>query len=113
VTDTEGLRLERGLALADLLEVVAWMIIIIAMEVVVRLQDRDITGGRLISSMNTAKILMYLLLMGLGVYWASLGHWLYFWDGLLWIGGFAAIEMILSQWRDEILEQTEPGTVEN
>jgi len=63
--------------------------------------------------MNTAKILMYLLLMGLGFYWVSLGHWLYFWDGLLWIGGFAAIEMNLSQWRDEILEQAEPGTVEN
>ena len=53
---------------------------------------------------------MYMLLMGLGVYWASLGHWLYFWDGLLWIGGFAAIEMNLSQWRDEILEQAEPGS---
>jgi hypothetical protein len=28
---------------------------------------------------------------------------LYFWDELVWIGGFAAIEMNVSQWRDELL----------
>jgi hypothetical protein len=39
------------------------------------------------------------------VYWASLSHWLYLWDELVWIGGFAAIEMNINEWRDELLEK--------
>jgi hypothetical protein len=48
-------------------------------------------------------MVLYSSLIGLGIYWASLGHWLYLWDELVWIGGFAAIEMNVSQWRDELL----------
>ncbi len=43
----------------------------------------------------------------MGVYWATLSHWLYFWDELVWIGGFAAIEMNVSEWRDELLNTQE------
>jgi hypothetical protein len=32
---------------------------------------------------------------------------LYLWDELLWIGGFAAIEMNVSEWREEIIERGE------
>jgi hypothetical protein len=32
---------------------------------------------------------------------------LYLWDELVWIGGFAAIEMNVSQWRDELLDKQE------
>ena len=41
----------------------------------------------------------------MGVYWAWLGHWLYLWDELVWIGGFAVIEMNMNEWRDEITEE--------
>ena len=102
VSDLAGLNLERDLAWADMIEVVAWLVILLAIEVVVRLQDRGVTGGALISTANSAKILLYLLLIGIGVYWASLSHWLYLWDELLWIGGFAAIEMNVSEWRKEL-----------
>ena len=105
VSDLAGLNLERDLAWADMIEVVAWLVILLAIEVVVRLQDRGVTGGALISTANSAKILLYLLLIGIGVYWASLSHWLYLWDELLWIGGFAAIEMNVSEWRKELLEE--------
>jgi len=107
VADDEGLRLERQLAWADFAEVVIWLVIIIAIELVVRMQDRGISGGISITALNRTKLLGYSLLLSLGVYWAWLGHTLYLWDTVLWIGGFVAIEMNLSEWRDEL---NEPGT---
>ena len=105
VATRAGLALERRLALGDLVEATAWLIIVIAIELVVRLQEREVTGGRLISSLNRVKLFCYLLLIGLSVWWATLSHWLYTWDEFLWIAGFAAIEMNISEWRDEIEEE--------
>ena len=102
VSDAAGLDLERYLAWADLAEVLIWLLILLAIEVVVRLQGRGTTGGAVISAANRIKLLLYASLLALGVYWASLSHWLYFWDEIVWIGGFAAIEMNLSEWRDEL-----------
>ena len=109
VSDMAGLNLERDLAWADLIEVVVWLVILLAIEAVVRLQDRGVTGGGLISLANSVKILLYLLLIAIGVYWASLSHWLYLWDELVWIGGFAAIEMNVSDWRKELLVEQASG----
>ena len=103
VSDMAGLSLERDLAWVDLAEVVMWLLILLAIEVIVRLQSHGVTGGTFISTLNALKFALYASLIGLGIYWASLGHWLYLWDELVWIGGFAAIEMNVSQWRDEML----------
>ena len=104
VADAEGLRLERQLAWADFAEVVIWLVIIIAIELVVRMQDRGISRGIALTVLTRTKLLGYFLLLCLGVYWAWLGHTLYLWDTMLWIGGFVAIEMNLSEWRDELDE---------
>jgi len=103
VSDMAGLTLERQLALADLVEAAIWLLILLIIEIVVRLQSRGVTGGAMISAGNTLKVFLYMTLIALGIYWASLSHWLYFWDELVWIGGFAAIEMNLSEWRDELV----------
>ncbi|MCH9693522.1 MAG: hypothetical protein K0U72_03355 [Gammaproteobacteria bacterium] len=105
VSDLAGLTLERHLLWADLAEAVIWVLVLLAIEIVVRQQDRGITGGALFVSMSRSKFVMYALLLLLGVYWASLGHWIYLWDEIVWIGGFAAIEMNISEWRDDLLEQ--------
>ncbi len=102
VTDMPGLALERQLAWADLYEGVAWLLAILAIEVVVRLQERGITGGNLMRTANWGKNLLYASILGVGAWWASLSHWLYLWDEFLWIGGFMAIGMNLSEWRKEI-----------
>ena len=102
VSDMQGLTLERDLAWADLAEVVMWLLIMLAIETVVRLQDRGVSGGAVISTANVLKIILYSSLIALGVYWATLSHWLYLWDEFVWIGGFAAIEMNISKWRDEL-----------
>ena len=102
VTSAEGLNLERRLAIADLIEAIAWLIIVVAIEIVVRFQEREVTSGSLISGLNNAKLFCYLVLIALAVWWATLSHWLYTWDEFLWIAGFAAIEMNISEWRDDI-----------
>jgi hypothetical protein len=106
VTTLAGLELERDLAWADLAEVIIWLLVLLVIEIVVRMQSHGISGGPLIKGGNAIKLLLYASLMGLGIYWASLTHWLYLWDEFLWIAGFAAIEMNLSEWRDEMQEET-------
>ena len=103
VSDMTGLSLERDLAWADLAEVVIWLLVLATIEIIVRLQNRGVTAGTLMSVANRIKIFLYLSLVGLGVYWAYLSHWLYLWDELVWILGFAAIEMNVSEWREELL----------
>lgn len=102
VTDKIGLELERVLGWVDLWEVILWLLILLAIETVVRLQDRGITEGVILSVANSLKILMYLVLVAFGIYWAALSHWLYLWDELLWVAGFTAIEMNITKWRDEL-----------
>ena len=104
VTDADGLARERDLAMADLIEALIWLVVILAIEITVRMQRRGVTDGIVISTANWSKIVLYLVLAALATWWATLGHWLYFWDELLWIGGFSVIEMNLSEWRDELLE---------
>lgn len=105
VSTIEGLNLERDLAWSDLVEVVTWLLIIAAIELVVRLQERGITSGMTISVAGKVKVVLYAVLFGLAAYWGSLGHWLYSWDTFVWIAGFAAIEMNIQGWREEILEE--------
>lgn len=109
VATHEGLRLERQLAWGDLVEVIMWLLIIAAIELVVRLQERDITESRTILWANKIKLAAYLVLSALAAWWGMLGHWLYTWDTFVWIAGFAAIEMNISEWRDEILEEAAPA----
>lgn len=113
VTDTSGLGLERRMAWMDFADVSIWIIIIALIEAVVRLQDRGMSGGRLISAFNRTKAIGYGLLLGIGVFWASLSHWLYLWDTILWVGGFTAIEMNLSDWRGEMGEHGALGGMSN
>ncbi|MGI9223229.1 MAG: hypothetical protein ACR2QX_02035 [Woeseiaceae bacterium] len=107
VSDMPGLHLERELAWVDLAEAVIWLLILLAIEIIVRLQGHGVTGGTLVFTANTVKIFLYLSLIAIGIYWASLSHWLYLWDELVWIGGFAAIEMNVSEWRNELLENAD------
>jgi hypothetical protein len=107
VSDIAGLELERNLAWVDLVEVVVWLLILLAIEIVVRLQGRGVTDSVIISTANALKFLLYSSLIALSIYWASLSHWLYVWDELVWIGGFAAIEMNVSEWRNELRDQPE------
>lgn len=104
ISDAAGLKLERHLAWVDLAEAVVWLLIVFAIELVVRLQNQGIAGGVLISTLKSSQLFLYSTLIAFSIYWATLSHWLYVWDEFVWIAGFAAIEMNISNWRDELLE---------
>ena len=101
VTDSGGLAVERRSAWFDLQDAITWLLIMFTIEIGIWLQERDITGGPLMLVSQAGKILYGVLLVD-AAYWAWLGHWLYTWDQLLWIGGFWAIEFNMKLWRDSI-----------
>jgi len=105
VTDAEGLTIEKQLAWVDVIELSVWILIIIGIEIEVRLQDRDIVGGKLMRAVNISKLLFYGTLVLLMVYWAYRSQWVYVWDEFVWIVGFAVIEMNVVEWREEIKEE--------
>ena len=104
VADAEGLALERRLAKVDITEATLWLLAILSIEIVVRLQGQGVSSGRMITFANRATFVMYAGIIAAGIYWASLSHWLYLWDELVWIIGFVAIEFNLSEWLNEMLD---------
>jgi hypothetical protein len=101
VTDTAGFAVERRSAWFDLQDAVTWLLIMFSIELGIWLQERNITGGALMLVSQASKI-FYCVLFIDAAYWAWIGHWLWTWDQLLWIGGFWAIEYNMKEWREDI-----------
>ena len=106
VTSSAGLELARRFAWCDFMETAAWLSVGAAMEAAIRLTDRGVISGFAVASLRWLKVCLYALILGLGAYWAVYGHWVYLWDELLWIFGFAFLEINLAGWRDEIETET-------
>lgn len=102
ITDSAGMRVEIELAWVDILEVLLWLLIVFIIELLVRLQEKNITSGTVLRSALTVKAVAYGLLWCAAAYWAWRGHWVFVWDEALWILGFMAIGGNLSEWRKEI-----------
>ena len=108
ISDAAGMTIELELAWIDLVEVVVWLFILFFIELRIRLQDRGISSSQLLSFATTTKGVLYGILWCLAAYWAYRGHWIFAWDEALWILGFMAIGMNLSDWRKEIAQSTTP-----
>ena len=104
IADLVNLDRERLLAWLDVVEAVIWLLIMALIELTIRLQDRGVSSGRVVTRLNYLKFAGYSTLMGIAVYWGLTDLFLNFWDETLWIGGFAAIEMNMSDWREELEE---------
>lgn len=104
VTDADGMRIERELAWIDVAEVVAWLLIVLFIELQVRLQERGFTSGKVLRTAHWLKAGLYTLLWGAAGYWLYRGHWVFAWDEALWILGFMAIDNNMKEWRDEMVE---------
>ena len=102
VTSSAGLDLARTLAWCDFIETAAWLSVGAAMEAAIRITDRGVTSGYAVTVLGWLKFGLYALILLLGIYWAYRGHWVYLWDEILWIFGFAFLEVNLDGWRDEI-----------
>jgi hypothetical protein len=104
ITDSDGFTLEKKHVWVDFQDAVMWLLVVWAIELAVWLQNREITGGVLMVVSHATK-LGYAILIGNAAFWIWTGNWVYGWDQFLWIAGFWAIEMNLSEWREEIREE--------
>jgi hypothetical protein len=105
VTDQAGIVNALQLAWVDLVEAVVWLMIVILIEVMVRLQGSGVSSGPMITTGNYAKPFLYGILVLIAIWWGTLEHWLYVWDEFIWIAGFVAIEANVVEWRDEMKEE--------
>ena len=104
VTDQDGYELEQKHVWIDLNDAIVWILVVWAIELAVWLQNRNVTGGRLMLATHVAKALYAILFLD-AAWWVYTGHWVYAWDQFLWIAGFWAIERNLSAWRAEIRDE--------
>ena len=109
VTDIAGLNELKLLYAVDIEDAIVWLAVVLMIELVVLIQEKGISEGPLINGCNYLTIVLYGVLICNAMLWFWKGHWVYGWDELLWIGGFATIEMNLSEWRDELKEEAAPA----
>lgn len=105
ITDAAGIAELKILYAIDIEDAIVWLMVILIIELVVQIQDRGISEGPLITGSNYLTLALYAILVCNALYWLWKGHYVYGWDELLWIGGFAAIEMNLSEWREELNDE--------
>ncbi len=94
--DAKGLRIATIQATASFIECAAWLAAGFAFAALARLKRRNTTAGTLAA--QTPHI-SYFLIIVCALTWGWYGHYLYTYDSLLWLGGFAMIEANLSSWQ--------------
>ena len=99
-------QLERArlLALADCINSIDWICVVIILEVEVFLQLRGLMSGWLTRVGLVIKGVLYTILFGVAAYWGLDGALLDFWDAALWLVAFIFIEMNFFEWQSETAE---------
>ncbi len=85
----------------DVINAFLWIFVVLLIEAEVRLQSADRVGGRLLTTIQTTKSLLYAGLIGDCLVWLFAGYYVWSWDAFLWIFGFWAIELNLAEWELE------------
>ncbi len=105
VADINSLTLTKRLALTDVLNSAAWLLVVIVLEIDVWLQLKHKLKGGLYLANKIVKFFAYILLFLAAIYWGYTGQFLDFWDAFLWIVAFLFIEMNLFKWHEETEEE--------
>lgn len=108
VTDLDKLESTRWLAWTDVINSVAWILVVLVLEADVRLQLRGLYIGHWLLASKVSKVVLYGTLFAAAVYWGFEGDFLDFWDAFLWLFAFFFIEQNLFVWQQE----TELGDLE-
>jgi len=106
VSDTTGYRMAVGHAWADVIEIAGWVTISLLITFVMLLQNRGVYESSWIRGVDRLQYVVYTIIAGTAIYWGIYGYWVYTWDILLWIGGFAIIDANLAEWRDELKDES-------
>ena len=95
----------RILAWVDVINSAVWILVVLALEIDVFLQERGQFEARILKTSNAAKFGLYSILFAAAVYWGFKGDFVDFWDAFLWLVAFFFIELNVIEWRQEIREE--------
>ena len=107
VSDASGYHMAVRHAWVDIIEVTGWLTVSLLLTFVMLLQNKGIYSSPWIHAASGLQYVVYTIIAGTAFYWSFYGYYVYTWDILLWIGGFAAIDANLSDWRDELQVESE------
>ncbi|MEM1413223.1 MAG: hypothetical protein AAGH19_12780, partial [Pseudomonadota bacterium] len=97
------------LALVDVVNSGAWLLVVALLEIEVLLQLWDRLGTKLTHVFTGIKAVLYATLFLAAVYWGIEGDFLDFWDAFLWLVAFVFIELNIFQWQAEVAEEKALG----
>ena len=102
-----GLLEGQRLALVDVINSAAWILVVILLEIEVRVLTRWGGASMPLSHVATfAKVVLYAALVAAAIYWGFKGDFLDFWDAALWLFAFVFIELNVFEWQQELRDQT-------
>lgn len=104
LVDRESLKIATQQASASFIECAAWLAAGLAFAAMAWLRRRDKADGTWTTVARQTPHLSYFMIVGCAFLWGWYGHYLYTYDSLLWLGGFAMIEANLSSWQARIEE---------
>ena len=108
IASPAGLLEGQRLALVDVINSAAWILVVILLEIEVRLLTRWGGGSRPMARLaNSLKVVLYTTLVAAAIYWGFKGDFLDFWDAALWLFAFVFIELNVFEWQQEIRDQTD------
>ncbi len=87
------------LALTDIFNSAAWILVVVVLEIDIWLQLKNQLTGKIYWISKIIKALLYTILLGAAIYWGIVGNFLEFWDAFLWIVAFIFIENNLFEWQ--------------
>jgi len=85
----------RKLKWVDVVNAVAWLLIVLVFQVEILLAQAERLTKRWILFFNSFKILLYLVLAGNAIYWTFFGAFIDSWDAWLWLIAFVLIDLNL------------------
>jgi len=98
----------KNLAMTDVINAGAWILIVIVLQIDVLLQMRGELTEKFYKINIYIKVVLYLILFAAAVYWGFMSALLDFWDAMLWIIAFFFIELNLFKWNEETRAEDEP-----
>ena len=81
--DAAGLMIEKELAWVDMVEAIVWIVILLIIEIMIRIQDKNISTGAGLVVLSKLKTLLFIVLWMAALYWLYRGHFMFAWDEFL------------------------------
>jgi len=98
-----GLLAAQRLALVDVINSGAWILVVVLLEIDVRVLTRwDDMSRYAVHIWKGFKLVLYTTLIAAAIFWGFKGNFLDFWDAALWLFAFVFIELNVFEWQQEI-----------